>query len=237
MVSGFIQHPALNGSRGQGGNWITIQHKFTPGKPFRNNYKKNWDLWICAVIQLDPPCKHSQPGAFGYFWRFKSINKELLKRVYDVLWLWENGHRWQNGRISWRRAVAPAGDWFFRLPGHARTIRWKNEIHINVCIVCPSTSFVITNLYWSPRGTQFDSRYPTAANRSLCSGFCRGLWPVTPSECDCPGGNRLYVRGRLLSSVALTPGFGYFWRFKSTRIKKNAFGLGSWRCLSMYNWD
>ena len=124
-------------------------------------------------------------------------------------------------RISWRRAVAPAGDWFFRLPGHAHTIRWKNEIHINDCLICPSTSFVIINSCWSPRAIRFGSQYPTAANRSPGSGFCRGLLAFHSFGVWLPGGNRLYVRGRLLSSVALTPGdFAYFSRFKSMGAKR-----------------
>ena len=77
-----------------------------------------------------------------------------IRRVvwYAVKWnhsLLSSGRSGSDWRISWRRVVAPAGDWFFRLPGHAHS----NQI--NVCLICPSTSIVIINLYWTPRGTYF----------------------------------------------------------------------------------
>ena len=143
-----------------------------------------------------------------------------IRRVvwYAVKWnhsLLSSGRSGSDWRISWRRVVAPAGDWFFRLPGHAHS----NQI--NVCLICPSISFIIINLCWSPRAIRFGSQYPTAANRSPGSGFCRGLLAFHSFGVWLPGGNRLYVRGRLLSSVALTPGdFAYFSRFKSMGAKR-----------------
>ena len=128
---------------------------------------------------------------------------------------------------GWRLVFSPAGSLY--------TIWGENEIHNNVCHACPSTSFVIINLYRSPRGTRFCGLYPTAANRSLRSGFRRGLLAFHSFGVWLPGGNLLCVKIRPLSSTATNVGKKWRWVFSSYR----PWWIQSYKilCFNGYSWE
>ena len=101
---------------------------------------------------------------------------------------------------GWRLVFSPAGS-LYTVPVHERTKSISTFVTLAPRLRS-SQSIHVDHL-----GALFlDSRYPTAANCSLRSGFCRGLLTFHSFGVWLTGGNRLYVRGRLLSSVALTQG-------------------------------